>query len=116
LVETKKIDLPQLPEGSPVSVEKFINVLAYDYGFDNIKIFDLSLLDEDHNFSTKNQSSRYIMIGTGKSEKHIYKAGVELRNFIKHTYHVLPLMEGLTSQEMSPLARRRCLNGRERAR
>ena len=109
LVEAKKIELPQLPADAPVSVDKFLNVLAYDYGFDNIKLFDLSLLDDDHNFSTKNQSSRYILIATGKSEKHIYKAGLELRNFIKHTYHVLPSMEGLTSQEMSPLARRRML-------
>lgn len=109
LIEKKVLNLPELPQDSPKSLENFVNLLGYDYGMENILLFDLNELDEDHTFSSKNGPLNFILIGTGKSEKHCYKAASELRLYLKHEYGIIPVMEGMVSAGVSPVARRRIL-------
>ncbi|KAK6456584.1 Oligomerization domain-containing protein [Scheffersomyces xylosifermentans] len=109
LIETNEIELPTVPENSPQTVQKFLKLLAEEYGLKDLQLFDMTILPEEHPSSIKNQPSNYIIICTGKSEKHIFKAASELRLYIKHNYEILPAVEGVVSNGTSPAARRRLL-------
>lgn len=109
LIETKKIELPEIPHDAPASIPTFLNLLAYDYGLSDITLFDLKTLPESHPYSSKNQLVDFVILSTGKSEKHIYKAAAELRHYIKHNHDILPVLEGMVSASLSPAARRRLL-------
>lgn len=109
LIDTKEIEIPSIPENAPETVEEFLKLVAEEYGLQDIQLFDLTLLPESHPSSTKNQAASYIIICTGKSEKHIYKASSELRLNIKHSHDILPSLEGVVSGGTSPAARRRLL-------
>ncbi|KAG2733479.1 hypothetical protein G9P44_003004 [Scheffersomyces stipitis] len=109
LIDTKEIEIPSIPENAPETVEEFLKLVAEEYGLQDIQLFDLTSLPESHPSSTKNQAASYIIICTGKSEKHIYKASSELRLNIKHSHDILPSLEGVVSGGTSPAARRRLL-------
>lgn len=109
LGEQKVLQLPKVPANAPEAVSKFVQLLGYDYGIDDIELFDLNTLDESHDYSVSNQAADYIIIGTGKSEKHLYKAGNELKLNIKRSYGVIPRVEGMVNSAQSPTARRRML-------
>lgn len=106
--EIKMSELPELPESASESLFEFVRLAAEEYGLTDIKIFDLSTLPEDHPKSTAVQSyDKYIVLGTGKSEKHLYKAAYELKHYIKHHYNCLPVVEGMVSNSIGKVARRR---------
>lgn len=109
LTEIKNITLPVIPENAPTSIESFLKTLSSDYGIENLELFDLTELDEDHDYNMTNQPANYIIIGTGKSEKHIYKAANELKLHIKHNYDAIPHVEGMVNSTQTPTARRRML-------
>lgn len=109
LVETKNIELPEIPAHAPSQVEEFVKLLAYDYGMDDLLIFDMTLLPEEHEFKENNKNVEFILVSTGKSEKHIYKAANELRIHLKHAYNTVPLIEGMVSSARTPAMRRRLL-------
>lgn len=98
-----------MPEYAPAALDEFIHLLSSDYGLENIHLFDLLTLEPSHDYHIDNQAADYIVICTGKSEKHIYKAASELRTYIKHHYDLLPRVEGMVSSILSPVARRRML-------
>lgn len=102
-------ELPAIPEDAPGSVELFVKLLANDYGMEDILLFDLAKLDATHEYHTDNQLAKYMIICTGKSEKHIYKAASSLRLHVKHEYNILPTMEGMSSMNLKPTARRRMM-------
>lgn len=106
LLETAIIQLPELPQGCPLLVTEFVEALATKYGMSDIEVFDMSQrvteADEEH-------LADYNIICTGKSEKHIYKASYELRSLLKNTYTNIPHIEGMVSNAMSPVERRRLL-------
>lgn len=107
---TKTIDLPEIPDGAAEVVPEFLNLLAYDYGITDLVLFDLNKLDPDHTMHPSNQSElEYVVIGSGKLEKHIYKAAQEMRSYIKHTHDEIPNIEGMVSSAISPKQRRRML-------
>lgn len=109
LAETAKVELPAVPESAPKTITSFLELVAKDYGFDNLVLFDMTQLDSDHDYSTHHQPAKYILIASGKSEKHIMKAASQLRTHIKHTYDHLPSIEGMVTGGTSPRARRRML-------
>lgn len=109
LGEQKVLQLPQVPANAPEAVSKFVQLLGYDYGIDDIELFDLTTLEENHDYSVSNQAADYIIIGTGKSEKHLYKAANELKLNIKHSYGEIPRVEGMVNSAQSPTVRRRML-------
>lgn len=109
LLDERKIELPDVPEHAPAHVEEFVKLLGNDYGMDNILLFDMTELPEEHEFKETNSNVQFIIISTGKSEKHIYKAANELRIHLKHTYNTLPLIEGMVSSAKTPAMRRRLL-------
>lgn len=103
-----KIEVPELPENSPQSLQEFVTLLTVEYGLTDLEIFDLSQLPEDHPKSLEEQNEEnYVILASGKSEKHIYKAAYELRLYIKHTYKHLPIIEGMSSNSISKVTRRR---------
>lgn len=102
------VEVPELPDNSPQSLQEFVNLLTSEYGLTDLEIFDLSQLPEDHPKSLEEQNDEnYVILATGKSEKHIYKAAYELRLYIKHTYEHLPIIEGMSSNSISKVTRRR---------
>lgn len=103
------IEVPDVPENSPESLAKFLNLAAKDYGLQDIQLYDLTTLDKDHPHSIENQPFDYIIIATGKSEKHVFKAGNELKHFIKHTYSTQAKVNGLVSAAPNPVTRRRMI-------
>ncbi|ODV69256.1 hypothetical protein HYPBUDRAFT_94965, partial [Hyphopichia burtonii NRRL Y-1933] len=109
LNEVKQIDLPEVPENAPKSVDIFLNLLGHEYGMENIHLFDLTKLDEEHDFHNSKQPAEYIIICTGKSEKHIFKAASELRLNIKHNHDILPDVEGMVGSAQTAVQRRRML-------
>lgn len=101
--------LPEIPAHAPPQVEEFMRLLARDYGLDNLMLFDMTQLPEEHEFKENNKNIDFIVIATGKSEKHIYKAANELRIHLKHTYNSVPSMEGMVSSAITPSMRRRLI-------
>ncbi|EGW34329.1 uncharacterized protein SPAPADRAFT_59743 [Spathaspora passalidarum NRRL Y-27907] len=108
-IRTVEVELPEVPEHAPATVADFLHVVGQEYGMSDIKLYDLSELPEDHTYSVTNQPFKYIIICSGKSEKHIYKAASELRYRIKHERGYLPSMEGRVSSALNALARRRLM-------
>lgn len=109
LLETQKVELPEIPTNAPQEVSTFCDLLANKYGMTDIHLFDMTTLDDSHEFRATNKSVDYILICSGKSEKHNFKAATEFRHYLKHTYDYFPLMEGMVSGAMSPIMRRRLL-------
>lgn len=109
LETARKISLPEIPAHAPPQIEEFLNLLAEDYGMEDIHLFDMTELAEDHEFKENNKNIDFIIILTGKSEKHIYKAANELRTYLKHQYNTIPLLEGMVSSAKTPAMRRRLL-------
>lgn len=109
LLERKEIEIPKVAANSPPHASDFLNLLAKDLGVDELRIFDIASLDDAHEFKTNHLDTHSIIIGTGKSERHIYKAATELRAYIKHKYGVVPSVQGLVSSGKTPAQRRRLL-------
>ena len=100
--------VPELPSETPQSVVKLLDLLIEKYGLTNLKVYDLATLPSDHPKHTDQESpERFVIIASGKSEKHIYKASYELKQYVKHEYGFLPRIEGMTSNSVSARARRR---------
>ena len=109
LVQKKELNIPSLPANSPTHLSDLIHLLAKDLGVDELLVFNIGALDDTHEFKLNNSDLDYIIIGTGKSEKHIYKAASEVRTHIKHTYGVVTSVQGMVSAAKTPAARRRLL-------
>lgn len=109
LLERKEIEVPEIPIDSPPHLSDLLTLLAKDLGIDELKIFDIASLDDTHEFKTNHLDLNFIIIGTGKSERHIYKAATELRTHIKHAYGVVPSVQGMVSSGKTPAQRRRLL-------
>lgn len=99
--------IPDIPKGAPESLSTFLNLMSHDYGLEDIGLYDLSVLELDHPNSIHNQPADYMLIATAKSERHVYKAGQELKHYIKHNMNHLPKVSGLVSWTQSPLMNRR---------
>lgn len=108
-LETKKIELPEIPENAPPHLLEFLNLLSVEYGMDNFDLFNISELPEDHEFRQNNQNVDFIIVCSGKSEKHVYKAANQLRTYLKHEHDIVPVLEGMVSSAKTPAMRRRLL-------
>lgn len=109
LLEKEEVKIPNVPAHSPSHVSEFLNLMAKDWGISELLVFDIASLDDEHEYKINHPELKSIIIGTGKSEKHIYKAASELRTHIKHTYNVVPSIQGMVSSAKTPAARRRLL-------
>ncbi|EGV61747.1 hypothetical protein CANTEDRAFT_124819 [Yamadazyma tenuis ATCC 10573] len=117
-ISTKPADrppIPYVPESAPSTVTEFLRLLAEEYGLQEIQLFDLNTLDASHPQSVENQPFDYIIICTGKSERHIYKAGQELKHYIKHNFQKQVKVNGLVSAAPNAVARRRMLKRANKA-
>lgn len=107
LLEYEVTEIPNIPANSPPHLSGILDVLAKHLGIKELKIFDINALDETHQFKSNHPDLDFVVIGTGASERHIYKAANELRYHIKHTYGVIPVVQGKVSSAKSSTARRR---------
>ncbi|CUM68141.1 uncharacterized protein PRCAT00005858001 [Priceomyces carsonii] len=109
-IEKKVVELPPVPEGAPSTVAEFLNLLSNDYGLRDIQLFDLRKTDSDENrYASEDRLCDFVIICTGKSERHNYKAADEMKRYIKHEHNHLSKLEGLVSGVTSPVERRRML-------
>lgn len=87
-----KVELPELPIDSPKTLQPILEFIGHELGMFDLKVFDLKN-------SKSNEGAidlaNYMIIGTGKSPKHIQKATSELNFFIKEKYHKLVSTEGI---------------------
>lgn len=87
-----KVELPELPHNSPATLQPILEFIGQELGLFDLKVFDLRT-------SKSNEGAidlaDYMIIGTGKSPKHIQKASSELNFFIKEKYHKLASTEGI---------------------
>ena len=109
LLDEKEVKLPEVPPHAPEHVSEFLELLAKDYGMENLLLFDMTTLEESHEFKANNRNVDFIIISTGKSERHILKAATEFRTHIKHKFDVLPSTEGMVSSAKTPAMRRKLL-------
>lgn len=109
LNEKKEVEIPEIPSYAPAEVPTFCDLLVNKYGMTDLLFFNMTELDDTHEFRAGNSNVDYIIICSGKSEKHNFKAAGELRHYLKHTYDYVPRMEGMTNGAMSPVMRRRLL-------
>ncbi|ANZ76291.1 BA75_04208T0 [Komagataella pastoris] len=79
------IEMPKLPESSPQKLHDLVRYFIKDLGIEDIKVFDLSK-NEEEEIDGSRFLGKYMVIGTGKSNKHLAKAGSEMMNFLKHEY------------------------------
>lgn len=108
-LEKEEVKLPSIPDYAPAEVRKFCDLMANSYGMSDILLFDMTELDESHDYRANNKNTDFIIICSGKSEKHNFKAAGEFRYYLKHEHDYVPHMEGMTSGALSPVMRRRLL-------
>ncbi|CAK7895918.1 ATPase synthesis protein 25, mitochondrial [[Candida] anglica] len=96
--------LPEIPENSPQSITPFLELLSKKFGLIDLKLFDLTNQPEH-----QDSVADYMIVCTGKSEKHIYKAANELRMYIKHNHGIVPKLEGFVTNAAKNANYRRML-------
>lgn len=109
LLEKEEVKLPPIPKYAPAEVSKFCDLMANKYGMTDILLFDMTELDESHDYRANNKNTDYIIICSGKSERHNLKAAGEFRYYLKHEYDYVPHMEGMNNGALTPVMRRRLL-------
>lgn len=107
LVESREIQIPDVPEGAPQSLHEFLFLVAQEYGLKDILIFDMKEMETERENQIDTNSAYYNIIATGKSEKHVFNAANELRKYIKKDYSKLPKFEGIVTVGKNSRSRRR---------
>lgn len=107
LVESREIQIPDVPDGAPQSLHDFLVLVAQEYGLREILIFDMKELAIEKEIQVDTNSSDYNIIATGKSEKHVFNAANELRKYIKKEHSQLPKFEGIVTIGKNSRSRRR---------
>lgn len=90
-----QVEIPKFPTDHPETLENLVLYLANDLGLTDLKIFDMRNKATDDSTEGAYDISDFMIIGTGKSAKHIQKASSELDYYIKHNLHKLPITEGI---------------------
>lgn len=108
-----EISMPELPRDHPGSLKLIVEYLVQKLGMDDVKVFDLrDDFDQVINDGAKLMSN-FMVIGTGKSAKHLQKAAELLNYFLKHKLNEVPSTEGLFSNgEFNKIQRRLKKKGR----
>jgi ribosomal silencing factor RsfS len=104
-------EIPPLPENSPPSLEPLLNCLSYDLGMVDIQIFDLRSREVVSSFGP----DTILVLCSGKSSKHVAKAGRELILELKHNQGALAQQEGILTSNFLKLQNRRARKKAERA-
>lgn len=92
----RQIEIPDLPQNSPNTLKQIIEFTANELGIINLQIFDLRNIQNFENGSK--DIAKFMIIGTGKSSKHLQKATIELQFFLKHELNKLTKPEGLVKK------------------
>ncbi|OUM54767.1 hypothetical protein BVG19_g4192 [[Candida] boidinii] len=92
----RQIEIPDLPQDSPNTLKQIIEFTANELGIINLQIFDLRNIQNKENGSK--DIAKFMIIGTGKSSKHLQKATTELQFFLKHELNKLTKPEGLVKK------------------
>ncbi|KAG5367008.1 ATPase synthesis protein 25 [Yarrowia sp. B02] len=91
----------------PEAKEEPVNI---DLGLPDGAMNDIAKqLARDAIYDIKYIPEQDIVIGSGKSSRHIYKAGREIMSVLKHQHDVLPTAEGLFKKNAQRMSYRRML-------
>ncbi|CAK9436268.1 uncharacterized protein LODBEIA_P08260 [Lodderomyces beijingensis] len=108
LEQTVEPELANIPENLPAQVNDLLKVIIGQYGMTDLEVFDLSTLPADHPRSLERQNDeQYVIIVSGKSEKHIFKASYDLKQHAKHKLGCQCWVEGMVNNAVRPVERRR---------
>lgn len=88
--------MPELPEQCPDTLERIVELMHNKLGITDISIFDKR--DQELEDVGMDLAKDFILIGTGKSDRHLQKATQELMGYIKHELgnEKLPRVEGFS--------------------
>lgn len=103
---TPELESAHIPEDVPTELKEIYEVFIKEYGLEDLKIFDMAY---KHDLDEIKDDVDYVLISTGKSEKHVFNAARELRQYLKLKYNVVPHIEGMVSSAKTPAMRRRLL-------
>lgn len=105
----KPIHIPDLPKDHPPSLENLVIYLTQELGIDELLVFDMRNKKQNDPDTAEGayDMADFMVLGTGKSTKHLQKASSQLDFYIKHNLHKLPSTEGiLKSGELARYHRR----------
>lgn len=103
---TPELESFQIPEHVPAELKEIYGVFVKEYGLEDLTIFDMT---HKHELDEIKDEVDFVLLSTGKSEKHVFNAAKELRQFLKQKYNVVPHIEGMVSSAKTPAMRRRLL-------
>lgn len=86
--------IPELPNNSPIELKNIVNHLVKELGLKDLNIYNM---DENNANEGSISLGNFMIIGTGKSQRHLQKASDELKFLLKHEYHLLSHIEGLVN-------------------
>ncbi len=86
-----KTEIPEIPNDAPSNIEPILKFAAEELGLDELKIFDI----RNRQDIPASAHIDYMILSTGKSERHIQNAVDELSAFLKKEFKITPFVEGL---------------------
>ncbi|KAK9378639.1 uncharacterized protein V2V93DRAFT_375427 [Kockiozyma suomiensis] len=93
--------LPEMPDNSPDELEPILAFLVRDLGLQELSVIDL------RGVSTVFGGEAIMVVSTARSERHLNRAAEQFRVFLKRTYRVKPIIEGLVGKERVKVQERR---------
>lgn len=104
-------EIPPLPKDSPASLRPLLEYLSYELGMVDLKLYDLRNRQTPSSFG----ADTILVLSSGKSPKHVAKAGRELLLELKHEKGILAQQEGILTSNFVKIQNRRARKKAERA-
>ncbi|KAF2838808.1 hypothetical protein M501DRAFT_834140 [Patellaria atrata CBS 101060] len=95
--------IPDLPEYSPPILQDLLQHISVDLGIDDLSLLDLRNIDPPPALG----GSLLMVIGTARSEKHLHVSADRLCRWLRSTYQLRPLADGLLGRNELKLKLRR---------
>lgn len=88
---SKRQEIPDLPESSPDILEPLLNQISIDLGLDDLSILDLRNINPPSALG----ANLIMIFGTARSEKHLHVSADRLCRWLRSTYKLRPVADGL---------------------
>ncbi|EGD97530.1 hypothetical protein TESG_04938 [Trichophyton tonsurans CBS 112818] len=99
----KQQELPPLPENPPPILENLLQYISVDAGLDDLALLDLRGLDPPPALG----ANLIMIIGTARSVKHLNVAGDRLCRWLRSSYQLRPIADGLLGRNELKIKLRR---------
>ncbi|CDK27248.1 unnamed protein product [Kuraishia capsulata CBS 1993] len=99
-------EMPEIPQDAPARLVQIVEYIAKQLSMENLLIFDVRS-DHRDGYQGSQFVGDFMIIGSGKSAKHLHKATEELNNYVKKDLDTIPSYEGLLKSSDLFTARKR---------